>query len=1254
MKYGELIQFDPIETVVQLRDADRRDEAKQLVSTFVISDEMAEKLTTLIFPQLQFEHPMDNKGLLVVGNYGTGKSHLMSVISAIAEHAELVHSLEHKGVADSASVIAGKFKVVRTEIGSTEMSLREIMVSELENHLEQLGVSYTFPPADQITNNKRAFEEMMVAFHEHYPNHGLLLFVDELLDYLRTRKDQALVLDLNFLREVGEVCKNLRFRLIAGLQEMLFDNSRFAFVAETLRRVKDRFEQVLIARKDVKFVVAERLLKKTVDQQEKIRQHLLPFARFYSNMNERMDEFVRLFPIHPDYIDTFEHITVIEKREVLKTLSLAMKHKIGQVVPTDEPGLIAYDDYWISLRANPSFRATPDIREVIDCSQILEDRIQRAMSRPMYKPMALRINHALSIHRLTIGDIYAPIGATAAELRDSLCLYDKDVAELGGESADDLLTQVETVLREILRTVSGQFISYNSDNRQYYLDLKKSEDFDALIDKRVESLDNEQLNRYYFDILKRVMECTDETLSTGHRIWQHELEWTERKAARLGYLFFGTPNDRSTVHPPRDFYIYFLPLYPDAYNRFDKSKPDEVFFNLTKFDETFSRLLRKYAGALELAFTSSGQAKSTYQKKGDASLQELVKWFQEHLTAFEVMHQGKSKPPLDWLKKRPFTPSSSRTNVRDVVNQVSAACLAPHFEDQSPEYPKFAVLITTANRIHAAQEALRWMRPNGTTKTQQGIAVLDALALLDGDQLVPRQSKYAQTILELLQKKGQGQVVNRDELLQDILGLEYLAPATYRLEAEWVVILLAVLVYSGDIVLSIPGKKFDANNFDTLTTTALGELINFKHIERPKDWNLPAMMALAELLGLLPALARSIANNNDESVTLFLKSIQQKIEALVYAQQQLTTEYSFWNRSVLPIEEKDADRKRLLTTKEFLESLQGYNTPGKFKNFRYSAEEVTAHQSTLVLLQDLEDLKALTDELNTVANYLAQAGVALPVEHPLMTDMGSCRNEILIKLGAKVERQLPTFRQQAMQQLNTLKTEYLKTYMAAHSKARLGSSEDRQKVELMHDRRLRLLDHLTAIDLLPVSQISDFKQSLANLQTCFALTETELQTDPVCPHCHFKLTSEQHTFSVAGNVAESSEQYTFSAESKLAEYDGKLDELVESWTRMLLDNLDDPTTQASLDLLAPERRIKIDEFIAARHLPDEIESEVVQVMREVLAGLSKVVISLAELRAELMVDGAATAPITMEQRFKDYLTSKIKGHDARKVRIILE
>src|SRR5690606_1694898 len=149
---------------------------------------------------------------------------------------------------------------------------------------------------------------------------------------------------------------------------------------------------------------------------------------------------------------------------------------------------------------------------------------------------ALRIIHALSVHRLTTGDIYAPLRATAEELRDTLCLYHPGIEDLGGDPAADLLTQVETVLRETHRTVSGQFISSDPDNGQYYLDVEKSEDYDAFIEKRAETLDGALLDRYYYEALKRVMECTDETHVTGFRIWEHEVEWLERKAARQGYL----------------------------------------------------------------------------------------------------------------------------------------------------------------------------------------------------------------------------------------------------------------------------------------------------------------------------------------------------------------------------------------------------------------------------------------------------------------------------------------------------------------------------------------------------------------------------------------------------------------------------------------------------------------------------------------------------------------------------------------------
>ena len=481
----------------------------------------------------------------------------------------------------------------------------------------------------------------MAAFQAVHPDRGLILVLDELLDYLRSRADQALSLDLSFLRELGEVCKGSRFRFIAGVQESLFDNPRFQFVADTLRRVKDRFEQVRIARDDVAFVVAERILKKDAKQQALIREHLKQFAPLYGSMNERMDEFVRLFPIHPAYLDTFERVYVAEKREVLKTLSAAIRRIIDQDVPTNDTGLIAYDSYWGVLRDNPSFRSDPAIKEVIDRSGVLDARVQQAFTRPQYKPAAIRIVHALSVHRLTTSDIYAPIGATAEELRDDLCL----MLPVPEKDAEFLRTLVETVLKELLRTVSGQFLSFNKENGQYFLDLKKDVDFDSLIEKRAETLGDAQLDRYYFDALRRVvLEDPDAPpYVTGYRIWEHEIEWRERRAGRSGYLFFGAPNERSTAQPARDFYLYFLQPFDAPYFK-DEKKADEVFFKLKDRDDAFDRALRLYAGAREQAAAASGSNKKIYEDKATDQLRALTAWLREHMpTAVEVVHQGRSK-----------------------------------------------------------------------------------------------------------------------------------------------------------------------------------------------------------------------------------------------------------------------------------------------------------------------------------------------------------------------------------------------------------------------------------------------------------------------------------------------------------------------------------------------------------------------------------------------------------------------------------
>jgi len=1242
MKYGDLIQFEPIESVVQLRDADEAAAARQLVETYVISDEMAEKLANLVIPQLQFDQPVDNKGLLVVGNYGTGKSHLMSVISGLAENPELASSLNNAEVADAASRITGKFKVVRTEIGATTMSLRDIIVAELEEHLVAMGLSYAFPSAGDVVNNKRSFEEMMTAFHQEFPDHGLLLVVDELLDYLRTRKDQELILDLNFLREIGEVCKDLRFRFMAGVQEAIFDSPRFSFVADSIRRVKDRFEQILIARKDVKFVVAERLLKKTGEQQAKIREYLTPFGKFYGHMNERMDEFVRLFPVHPDYIDTFERVTAVEKREVLKTLSLAMKKMLDQDMPDDRPGLIAYDTYWTNLRENPSFRAVPDIKAVIDCSQVLESRIQQAFTRPAYKPMALRLIHALSVHRLTTGDIYTTLGATPKELRDALCLYQPGIEELGGDPADDLLSQVETVLREIHKTVSGQFISANPDNRQYYLDLKKTDDFDALIEKRAESLDTSQLDRYYYEALRRVMECTDQTYATGYKIWQHELEWLERKAARLGYLFFGAPNERSTAVPPRDFYVYFIQPFEAPHFK-DEKKADEVFLRLANTDDEFRTTLSNYAAALDLASTSSGHAKSTYESKSSNFLRDLVQWLQKHMTdAFEVTYQGRSKTLTEWAKGKSIRDlsgiaSHERINFRDLVNTVAGICLSTNFQEQAPEYPCFSVLITGDNRAQAAQDAMRAIA--GQNRTKQATAVLDALELLDGERLDPYRSRYAKHILGLLKKKGHGQVVNRSELIQDLLGVEYLAPQTLRLEPEWAVVILAVLVYSGDLVLAIPGKKFDATGLPQLAGTNVEDLAQFKHVEQPKDWNLPALKALFELLSLTPGMAQLVTQGKEEPVQQLQKAITQAVENLVLIQQNLQSGMPFWGRNLLTEEEAQKLRTRLDDTKAFLESMQAYSSPGKLKNFRYDAGEVSGHRDGLKALNEVESLQELVTDLGPTASYLSTAEAVLPSEHEWIGKMKSARDDVQARISDPDKRGTADFRQKMLRKLTELKKAYLQAYLAMHTKARLGVNEDKRKTRLMGDERLKVLQKLSTIDLMPRQHLSDFQNRLAGLKSCFALTEKDIDASPVCPHCSYKPGAEPPAVP-SGTMLDG--------------LDSELDKLVENWTQTLLTNLEDPTTKGNLNLLKPEPKKLVNGFIKKRVLPDDMDQDFIHALQEVLSGLEKVSVNTADMRAALLAGGSPATPAEMKKRFEEYLDELTKGKEPGKVRIVLE
>lgn len=231
------------------------------------------------------------------------------------------------------------------------------------------------------------------------------------------------------------------------------------------------------------------------------------------------------------------------------------------------------------------------------------------------------------------------------------------------------------------------------------------------------------------------------------------------------------------------------------------------------------------------------------------------------------------------------------------------------------------------------------------------------------------------------------------------------------------------------------------------------------------------------------------------------------------------------------------------------------------------------------------------------------------------------------------------FRQQTKATLLELKKAYIQLYMTLHAKARLGVNDDKRKAKLVADGRLQVLQNLSTIELMPRLHLMDFQNRLAELRSCFALTDHELLSTPICPHCTFKPGADMDAQS---------------AGAMLKKLDEELDTLIDDWTQTLLTNLDDPTTKANLNLLKAEQKKMVNAFIKKRALPDDMSTEFINTLREVLSGLVKIAMKSEDLRSALLSGGSPVTPAEMKKRFEDYLDELTKGKELDKVRIVLE
>lgn len=1224
MKYSDLISFNPIEDVIQLTTADDANRAKEYVKSYVMSDTMAANLKSPVLDQLQMDEVVDNKGVLVVGNYGTGKSHLMSVISSIAKDADNLQYLQNKNFAKEMECIAGKFEVLRIEIGGVTMSLREILFGFIEDDFAARGIDFEVPDFDTVRDNKKLIRDMMMAFSAKYPDKGYLIVVDEFLSYLTSRDERQIVLDLEFFRALGEMCSKSKLRVIFGVQEKIFDNPRFSFVSDTLKHVSDRFTQIVITKEATSYVVSERILKKTPEQKALIRKHLEKFSMLYTGMSSRMDEFVDLFPIHPSYIDVFNKIYLIENRHILKNISMTIRDIFNRDVPENEPGIISFDNYWPAIKSNGLLKSDVTINRVVTASGQLEDIINRAFPKAAYKPLAIKIIYALSVHRLTTNGLDVHFGLTAENLKDDLCLF----LPMPEQDADFLLALIKTTLKDIMTTVSGQFIIYNDANNQYYIDVDKVVDYDEKIKQKASIMADGELNRYFYQLIYSCLDWDAKQYVPGFEIYQRDLNWDSHNIFREGYLFLGLPGERSTAQPERDFYIHIMPPYSSG-SIAVKNLEDEVYF-FFKSTAEFKEILGFFSAANAQAQISEGKDKDAYLSKAAMIRKKLIKYLSENKnTCFDIQYKWQKRQMIEVLRGR----YNRDMDFKDTVDLAASLCLDEYFCGKYPDCPMMKTKVTRKNMAENVRQAFDYFAGR---KTQTATLMLQSFGVLDGDKIRPEGSKYAAYYIDRLKQLPPQGVINYSDIF-DVKYDDQYEDKHFKINYLFTPIIFLSMVYAGYATMTLRnGTVLSASNLDTVPRISVLDLYEFKYLARPAQMAMAELKKLFDVLEINPALLDN-PNDRDEGVKQLLKKAQETSNSAVLANQKLNNGFELWNEPLVDAQHLIAMQKACAAVKdEFSNYAARFNTPAKLNNFTLTFDEIDKLAEQIALIKAIAEYMTFKTDCANNVSYLSNiefidlgANFKQKLE-AAKDEFRSARDSILTGTSGDAAAQ------KVNAALEKVKEEYIGIYFEEHKKKRLDIDDAKRRGKLQESSALANLRKLRCVEILSAAKLTKIEQDMANLKVCYELTPTELTPTHICPHCHYNLGDQ------VPNVA-----------GQLDNLDIRIDDLVTEWTQTLLNTISDPIVASQKEYLSAEQQKAIDDFIASGTLPKRVDDFFIKAIQALLKGFEPVVVDAKDLMDKL-TKLPPMDEVSFKQKLNELIAGYTKGKDEGKLRIIVK
>ncbi|MDY7031542.1 MAG: DUF6079 family protein, partial [Thermodesulfobacteriota bacterium] len=304
----DIIDIPQVKTVIQLSDIRDQSLRERLTEDFILTSEVYSHLKAI----LQMIDDGEGVGVFLEGNFGSGKSHFLTVMSLILNNTEawqplLVQEPDLIQVYESLS----HKEYLTVEISLVEYSSHNRLEEIISKSITEACFSYDpplFNDTETFPERKEFFGRLEQRLHADGVS-GIILFIDELSEFLRSKPDsRSFNEDIRFLQYLGEKAPSFPMWIVATLQESIEDTGQTT--QEAFNKIKDRYPlRLFLTGTHIEQLISKRLITIKDNARELVSALYTLLKASFPHLPVNEERFISLYPVHPatvSFLDTLK------------------------------------------------------------------------------------------------------------------------------------------------------------------------------------------------------------------------------------------------------------------------------------------------------------------------------------------------------------------------------------------------------------------------------------------------------------------------------------------------------------------------------------------------------------------------------------------------------------------------------------------------------------------------------------------------------------------------------------------------------------------------------------------------------------------------------------------------------------------------------------------------------------------------------------------------------------------------------------